>query len=154
MRFLAGTMTLITFALSPLCWAQGSGDNRYVQKNLVSDTRAFSPVTVDPNLVNSWGIANLPGAPFWINDNGKGLATLYDGLGDIVSLVVTIPPPAGSPAGTISAPTGIVANANSFLFIIPGTAFAADFIFATEDGTISAWSPQVSLTQAQLVFPK
>ena len=32
----------------------------------------------DKNLVNSWGLTETPtGSPFWISDNGVGLATLY-----------------------------------------------------------------------------
>ena len=120
----------------------------YVQKNLVSDG-AVHAVTIDPNLLNPWGMAFFPGGPFWISDNNSGLATLYDGLGSIIPLVVTIPWAAGSTVGT---PTGVVANTNSFLFIIPNTTDPALFIFDSEDGTISAWSPVINLTQAQLII--
>jgi hypothetical protein len=84
---------LVGVATSPVCWAHG-----YVQKNLVSDVSDFSPVTIDPNLVNSWGIGFLLGSPFWIADNGTGVSTLYDGEGTPepagMPLVVTIPAPA------------------------------------------------------------
>jgi uncharacterized protein (TIGR03118 family) len=122
--------------------------NGYLQKNLVSDG-AVSAVTTDPNLLNPWGIAFFPGGPFWIADNNSGLSTLYDGLGNIVPLVVTIPWAAGSSVGT---PTGVVANTNSTLFIIPKTTDPALFIFDSEDGTISAWSPVINLNEAQLVI--
>ncbi len=121
----------------------------YLQTNLVSNTSAIPAVTTDPNLQNAWGIAFFPGAPFWISDNNGGLSTLYDGLGDIIPLVVTIPWPTGSAVGS---PTGVVANTNSSLFIIPGSSDPALFIFDSEDGTVSAWSPLVNLTQAQLVI--
>jgi uncharacterized protein (TIGR03118 family) len=120
----------------------------YLQKNLVSNG-ATSAVTTDPNLLNPWGIAFFPGGPFWIADNGSGLSTLYDGLGAITPLIVTIP---WAPGSTVGTPTGIVANANSKLFIIPNTGDPALFIFASEDGTISAWNNLISLTQAQLVI--
>jgi uncharacterized protein (TIGR03118 family) len=123
--------------------------NSFKQTNLVSDGNVPANVT-DPNLVNAWGIANFLGGPFWINDNGMGLSTLYDGAGNIVDLVVTIPLPPGSTADH-SAPTGIVANSNSTLFIIPGSKQSASFIFDTEDGTLSAWSFNINPTKAQLV---
>src|SRR5229473_5368405 len=83
----------------------------YVQKNLVSDG-AVAATTTDPNLLNPWGIAFFPGSPFWISDNNGGVSTLYDGLGNIIPLVVKIPAPPGSTA-TAGTPTGIVPNLNS-----------------------------------------
>ncbi len=109
----------------------------YVQTNLVSDRPGVAQNT-DPNLVNPWGMSYAPTGPFWVSDNATGVATAYNGVGQPIlsmgsPLVVTIPPPSGSPLGTVSAPTGQVFN---------GTAdFAGShFIFATEDGTISAWT--------------
>ena len=128
--------------------ASGAMAKGYVQKNLVSDGK-ISAVTTDPNLLNPWGIAFFPGGPFWISDNNAGVSTLYDGLGDIIPLVVTIPPATGSTTGS---PTGIVVNSNPTLFIIPKTTEPALFIFASEDGTISAWNDVISFTQAQLVI--
>ena len=78
----------------------GNRPNAYVVTNLVSDLPNTAAVQ-DPNLKNAWGVAFTPAAsPFWIADNATGLATLYDGDGTIVPLVVTIPcPPTGkSPA--------------------------------------------------------
>ncbi len=129
--------------------AQADNDDfAYKQTNLVSDG-AVSARTTDPKLKNPWGIAAIPGAPFWIADNATGLSTLYDGLGDIIPLTVTIPPPKGSAAGTTAAPTGIVWNPNGQQFLL-APQLAALFIFATEDGTISAWNPTVNLTNAVL----
>ena len=79
----------------------------YLQTNLVSDLAGIAQVT-DPNLKNPWGIAFIPGAPFWISDNGTGVSTLYDGQGSIVPLVVQIPGPKGSPPEFTATPTGIV----------------------------------------------
>jgi uncharacterized protein (TIGR03118 family) len=116
-----------------------SDDFAYKQTNLVSD--GFVPAaTPDMQLKNPWGIAVIPGAPFWIADNGTGVATLYDGAGHIVPLTVTVPPPKGSPPGTKATPTGIVWNPNGQQFLV-APKLAALFIFATEDGTISGWNP-------------
>lgn len=123
-------------------------DFAYQQTNLVSDG-AVQAVTIDAHLKNPWGIVAFPGSPFWISDNGTGLSTLYDGKGDIVPLTVTIPPPGGSPSGTTASPTGVVWNPNSSAFLLaPGQ--AALFIFATEDGTISAWNATVNRASAVL----
>jgi uncharacterized protein (TIGR03118 family) len=104
--------------------------NSYVQSNLTSDLPGVAGKQ-DTNLVNPWGIAAGPTTPFWVADNGTGLSTIYNGSGSALSLVVTVPPPAGST--DTAAPTGIVFN---------GTASfgGSHFIFATEDGTISSWT--------------
>jgi uncharacterized protein (TIGR03118 family) len=109
----------------------------YEETNLVSDIPGFAAVT-DPNLVNPWGIASSSTSPFWVSDNGTGVATLYNGSGQPQSLVVTIPPPSGSPVGTTAAPTGVAFNTTPD-FSLP-TGGAARFIFATEDGTIAGWN--------------
>lgn len=113
----------------------------YFQSNLVSDIPGLAIVT-DPNLKNPWGISHSSTSPFWVSDNGTGLSTLYNGAGKpfpVASpLVVTIPPPAGSSAGTVSAPTGQVFNGTSDFLLSPGS--PARFIFGTEDGTISGWN--------------
>jgi hypothetical protein len=48
--------------------------------------------------------------PVWVNDNGTGHATLYDGLGVKQGLVITIPPPTGGTPPSL--PTGIVSNSS------------------------------------------
>ena len=100
----------------------------YKQHNLVSDGAVSADLT-DPDLVNAWGLVASATSPWWVADNGTGKSTLYNGnTGAKLGLVVSVP----------GAPTGIVFNGTSG-FVIPlhGT---ARFIFASEDGTISAWS--------------
>jgi uncharacterized protein (TIGR03118 family) len=105
---------------------------------------------VDSNLVNPWGISFGPTTPFWVSDNGTGVATLYNAGGVPfpvgTPLVVSIAPPNGSPPGFTSAPTGQVFNNNANDFIVSNgtTSGSANFIFATEDGTISGRSGAVS----------
>jgi len=126
-------------------------DPNFIQTNLVSDVPGMAQVT-DPNLVNPWGITAGPTSPFWISDNHSGLSTLYDTAGVTQPLVVTIPPPAGSPAGTLAAPSGVVFNGTATDFVVSagGKSGNAAFIFATEDGTLSGWSPNVDSTNAIL----
>lgn len=117
--------------------------------NLVSDG-AVPAKTIDPNLVNPWGLARSPTSPFWVSDNGTGVSTLYTGTGTKVPLTVTIPPPTGST--DTSAPTGQVFNgtAGAFQVTSGGKTGTSTFIFSTEDGTISGWSPAVNTTNAIL----
>jgi len=123
----------------------------YIQTNIVSDLESEKAILTDGDLLNPWGIAFFPGGPFWINDNNAGLSTLYTGAGVKIGLKVTIPPPSNAPGNT-AAPTGIVWNGNPLAFNITGNQITvpALFIFATEDGTISAWNGN-SGTTAQLV---
>jgi uncharacterized protein (TIGR03118 family) len=125
----------------------------FLQSNLVSDTPGMAAV-IDPNLVNPWGIAFAPTGPLWINDNGTGLSTVYDGKGQPfpsgTPLVVTVPLPPGNTA-TASAPTGIVFNSTTdFVVTANGHSGPAIFLFATEDGTISGWNPTVNGSKAIL----
>lgn len=117
--------------------------------NLVSNG-AVPAATMDPNLVNPWGLARSPTGPFWVSDNGTGVSTLYSGSGSKVPLTVTIPPPGGST--DTAAPTGVVFNGNAGNFQVSsgGKTGTSAFIFSTEDGTISGWSPSVNSTQAIL----
>jgi uncharacterized protein (TIGR03118 family) len=120
----------------------------YLETNLVSDLPGVA-INTDAHLVNPWGIAASSSSPFWIADNGTGLSTLYNGSGTPQSLVVTVPPPGGDMPP--SAPTGIVFNGTTdFTVSSGGKSGGAAFIFATEDGTISGWSPTVDATHAIL----
>jgi len=123
---------LLTFAMS-LYGGIAVAQNSYGQTNLTSDLSGVAANT-DHQLVNPWGIAFFPGAPFWVADNNSGVSTLYDATGKKQSLVVTIPPPSDMTGqGT---PTGIVTNSTSG-FLVGGV--PAVFIWDSEDGTISGW---------------
>ena len=130
---------ITTLALGGISTAQ-----KYEQKNLVSDIPKLA-VTLDPNLVNAWGIDFSGTSPVWIADNGTGLSTLYTGTGSIIPLVVKIPSGSDSPA----APTGLVFNGTGLFNVkahdLSGSAF---FIFDSEDGIISGWNPTVNLHKA------
>ena len=121
---------------------------QYHQFNLFSDVPGVAQTTdTKGQLVNPWGISFSPQGPFWLSDNGSGLSTLYSGPGQIqqAGLVVTIPGVAGS-GGT---PTGTVFNGTGgFSVSGNGTSGSAFFIFASEDGTLSGWNPNVDLNNA------
>jgi uncharacterized protein (TIGR03118 family) len=133
-----------------LCVSIAAYGQRYSQTNLVSDIQGEAAHT-DPNLVNPWGVTFPATGPFWVADNGKGVATLYDGTGTALSLIVTIPPPKGSTE--TSAPTGTTFN-NTMGFSITknGMSAPATFLFVTEDGTISGWNRNIDPTNAVIAM--
>lgn len=100
---------------------------RYTQTNLVSNSGSGG-ARPDVNLVNAWGIARSSSSPWWVANNGTGTSTLYRGDGSAVPLIVTVP----------GSPTGAVFNATDGDFPVQGA--PAAFLFASEDGTISAWN--------------
>jgi uncharacterized protein (TIGR03118 family) len=119
----------------------------YLQTDLTTDDNSVltglgypAAANVDPNLKNAWGISFGAMTPFWISDNGTGVSTLYTAAGVPAPvgnpLIVTIPSASGQTQGT---PTGQVFNGNTSAFIVSNgtTSGSANFIFATEDGTIS-----------------
>jgi uncharacterized protein (TIGR03118 family) len=123
--------------------------NSFLQTNLVSDIAGIAQHT-DANLNNAWGLAAGPTTPFWVADNGTGVSTIYDATGATQRPPVTIPPPSSEPGAT-SAPTGLVFNGTSgFQVTGPKGTGPALFIFSTEDGTISGWSPKADPNNAIL----
>src|SRR2546421_10390958 len=155
-RLLAVVMTIALLMLVPVAAnAQGNTANGfYQQTNLVSDLPNIA-AHQDPNLLNPWGLSHSSTSPWWVSDNGAGVSTLYNGDGTARPLVVSIPPPANSPAGTTAAPTGNVFNGTSgFVVATAPGAGASLFIFATEDGSISGWNPQADPAHAILAVDR
>ncbi|HEY3267902.1 MAG TPA: TIGR03118 family protein [Armatimonadota bacterium] len=145
------------FAAASEIRRDGRHSGFYRQTNLISDIAGVA-LNTDPNLVNPWGIAFSPRGPIWVSDNGAGVSTVYDAIGnplpsESAPLVVTIPPPAGSPSDTTSAPTGTVYNDSSdFVVSAGGKSGPARFLFATEDGTVAGWNGSVDGVSAVLAF--
>jgi uncharacterized protein (TIGR03118 family) len=120
----------------------------YAVTKLVSDGFVPAP-TIDPSLINPWGMSNAPTFPIWVSDNNAGVATIYTGTGVKNPLTVNIPPPMGQTgSGT---PDGQVFNGSGgFDVTSGGKSASAFFMFATEDGTISGWAPSVNPNNAIL----
>jgi uncharacterized protein (TIGR03118 family) len=162
---LAG-LAFSSFAFSSRQAARASGGsssatNSYHQRNLVSNLTTVGAKVQDTNLVNAWGLSHSPTGPWQVSDNGTGVSTQYKSNGRGVppgvspvtpSVVVTIPLPGGGPGG---APTGNVFNGTSDFVVTKGSASApSQFLFATEDGTISGWNPSVDATNALIVVDR
>ncbi|HXC97538.1 MAG TPA: TIGR03118 family protein [Edaphobacter sp.] len=117
----------------------------YTQVNLDSNVSGAAEAT-DSQLVNAWGLARSSASAWWVSDEAKGVATLYNGPGQKQSLVVTIPKAnpkdASVPNGS---PTGVIANGSTTDFLLAPQK-PAIFIFATLDGTLAAWNPNVANT--------
>lgn len=116
--------------------ARRSHKQDYEQVNLVSDTAGFGASRTDANLNNAWGIAFGESGALWISSNHTGSAVVYDKNGAQLRQPIAIP------FGSIhngASPTGVVFN-NTQNFIIPANGQKSHFIFATEDGILSAWS--------------
>ncbi len=125
----AASAALLAAALAAMVLAASTsagGANAYLVHNLVSDG-AVAADHVDSHLVNAWGLVSSATSPWWVSDNGPGLATLYNASGASIPLVVSV---AGGPTGTVF-------NGTAGAFPV-GTA-TGRFIFATEGGTIQAW---------------
>jgi uncharacterized protein (TIGR03118 family) len=138
----SGAMTCIAAGCALAILPLTTFAQNYVQTNLVSDIPQMpnadgSMVTIDPNLKNAWGLARGAASPWWVNNSGTGTSTLYTGAGATVALVVTVPNALN--VTTHSNPTGMVFNGSTDFDIAPGN--PAAFIFATSNGTISAWGP-------------
>jgi uncharacterized protein (TIGR03118 family) len=119
-----------------------------------SNSISHTPAHVDTNLLNPWGLTASSTSPFWVSDNNAGVSTLYDAAGVARSLVVSIPAPTipATPLNNKGTPTGVVFNiaASNGAFPISGVdkngkalTAAAQFLFATEDGTILGWNSNV-----------
>ncbi|MFL5739045.1 MAG: TIGR03118 family protein [Flavisolibacter sp.] len=105
--------------------------------NLVSTDGSFGAAHTDPTLVNAWGIAFSSGGTPWVSSHDGHVSDIYNSEGVALGISpVHIPSPTGTQDGE---PTGVVFSASATDFPLP-TGGAARFIFAGEDGVISAWN--------------
>jgi uncharacterized protein (TIGR03118 family) len=130
-------------------------NNTYAPTVLVSNRQEYNPQIYDPTFALGWGLAIRPagaGGHFWVTANGSGAS--YEYVGDVnigkpnaVPLfqddlkLVMVP----GPDGTQGTPTGTVFNGSNNFVITQdyagGTLTAPSrFLFATDSGTISAWT--------------
>jgi uncharacterized protein (TIGR03118 family) len=137
----------LSLSLAAVSTAQAAGSLRFQPRNLVSDG-SIAAAHVDPHLVNAWGVAFNPYGFVWVADADGHVSTLYDGDGNVQSLVVQIPEPDAATGGE---PTGIVFNgSDNFVVSQGGVSGPSRFMFATEGGVIAGWAPNVDLTHAIL----
>ena len=130
----ASTAALVSlFAISA---AAAAG---YTQTNLVSDLPGAA--LLDSSLVNPWGMSYSAASPFWVSDNGTGVVTLYS-----VNPTTNVPTKVGL---TVSIPGD--GSVTGQLFSNAGSNFdAVNFLFVSEDGTISGWRGALGTTAETL----
>jgi uncharacterized protein (TIGR03118 family) len=130
---------LVVVAMSGGSASANSHDsNDFRQTNLVADQPGKATLT-DPNLVNAWGMSRGPNTPIWVSDNGADVATLYRGAVGTAPISI-VPLVVQTPGG---APTGQIFN-DTTAFTVPGTTSPALFVFAGENGDLSAWNGSVA----------
>src|SRR5262245_39693599 len=128
----------------------------FTQTNLVADSRdtpgATPTTTIDPNLINPWGVADSPTGPFWVSDNGTGVTTIYNGDGM----------PAGPKLVTVAALSGednpnptrqVINGGGGFDISKDGKTDSALFIYASDSGSISGWNQNVEPTSSVIAVP-
>lgn len=113
----------------------------YAQRDLVSDVPGGAEV-LDPLLVNPWGLAISPtGGAAWVANNGTGVATLYTGAMDsadpVIKAMLEVTILGGAPTGTVFNPF------DDFVIGSGASSGRAVFLFASESGLITGWSPSV-----------
>jgi uncharacterized protein (TIGR03118 family) len=139
---------------------------QYHQTNIVSDG-SVAATLIDPNLKDPWGISFSTTSPFWISDQASNFQNASTGNSSPVTTLLTVPangsapsipglivnipnqgnapadPTTNGPTGQVSpgAP-GITTIASDFQVVGPngGATHQASFIFANQDGSISAWA--------------
>jgi uncharacterized protein (TIGR03118 family) len=87
------------------------------------------------------------------------VTTLYDGAGNPQPLSVAIPAPPSAGDGAMGAPTGQAFNtfdpaSSDFVISEHGMSGPAFFLFATEDGTIAGWNPNVDRAHAVIAVDR
>jgi uncharacterized protein (TIGR03118 family) len=148
-----GAITGLAAPLAVPAAASANHSGGFQQINLVSDQSDMA-ATMDGDLVNAWGLSaspgtdSAPGSPLWVSDNGTDKTTLYNGAPPpaMVSKVLAIDVTSAAPTGQVfnqasaSDPTGFVVSDNM------GNSGASRFIFASENGGIDGWNPNVGAT--------
>lgn len=123
----------------------------YNQINLVSNGFP-SAQYVDQSLLNSWGLAAGLSTAIWVANVGTGQATIYNGEGTKIPLNVTIPTVEGL---AHSEPTACIADdSGEFMLFNKNKYSPAKFIFATQNGTIAAWSISTNFIDAITVVDR
>jgi len=125
---------------------------QYRQKNLVSDKRGLALHT-DPNLLDAWGMAELPDGGFIVANALSGTVTFYSRDGRTLRPPVIVPPAPGLPPGTPGSPAGLVANpTHEFVISKNGKSAPALYLFSTLDGLICGWNPKVDPDKAVIII--
>jgi uncharacterized protein (TIGR03118 family) len=143
--------TVAAVLASAMTLATQPAAGQYLEKDLVSDKEGLARHT-DPNLINGWGMEFYGDDGFIVADAGAGVATFYSRSGRTLRVPLAVPAAPSLPPGTPGSPAGLVANhSHQFMVSKNGKSQPALYIFATLDGTISAWNPGVDANPVVVV---
>ena len=112
----------------------------YRLRTLLSDIPGMAALQ-DPLLVNPWGMTVRGTSPFWVANDGTSTTQLI--RGDVSGAPVTLNPNPQTVVIPGGLPTGTVGNSTSDFQITPpggGVPAAANFVFDSITGNISAWN--------------
>lgn len=140
MKYQLVALGLISTLLLPATGAGAAPDpNTFRQTDLVSELPGRA-AQLDFHVANPWGIVVGANGQFRVSDGGRGVSTAYSPAGLPMGPMVTIPP-----AGT-GRPTGLVVNPSPTAFTVTrdGRTARTRYIYASEDGTLSAWCPTLN----------
>jgi uncharacterized protein (TIGR03118 family) len=119
----------------------------FKQFNLVANKSLYNPKTIDPTLINGFGMAWSPTGLAWVNSVGGHVSEVYTAEGAVAGPAVNIPSPSDPINGL---PTGIAFSGNKGFQIPGGTAL---FLFSGFDGVISGWNVSANLNAKRLITP-
>jgi uncharacterized protein (TIGR03118 family) len=121
----------------------------YREVDLVSNV-AQRARSMDPNLVNPWGLVETPNGSFRVANEATATSTAYGPRGRSVGPVFDV---GEEGPGVEGGPTGIVVSRfrGEFLIHAGDRTRPARFIFATIDGSLWAWNPDLDAEHAQRV---
>jgi uncharacterized protein (TIGR03118 family) len=145
---LAAVALLIPLVGAPANAAgRAAQSTRFAEVDLVADQMGRAPLQ-DPLLVNPWGLALSPTSALWVANNGTDSSTLYSGSTPAAPGVTKVPLDVAIPGGV---PTGQAFN-DTTEFVVTGPAGSgpAPFIFVSETGDLTAWSPRADRANAIL----
>jgi uncharacterized protein (TIGR03118 family) len=118
----------------------GASGTVFETVNLVSN-KPGRAANFDPDLVNAWGLSQARHNPVWVSDNGSNKSTLYDPhTGTKIALTVKIR--GGAPTGTAFIEPNHHGKTD-FEVKHQKTRGSSLFVFASESGMITGWSPSV-----------
>lgn len=106
------------------------------QLTLTANTQGYHAVRIVPNQLNAWGMSASDEGVIWVSAADGGVSYVYSKGGAQLMPPVNIPSHSANKPGN---PTGNIYNETTD-FVVAGTNLPAEFLFASEDGTISAWN--------------
>lgn len=108
----------------------------FKQLVLTANTGGYHALRINSNQHNAWGMSASDEGSIWVSAADGGVSYVYNNRGLELIPPVSIPSHIANSPGN---PTGNIYNVTQD-FMVAGTGLPAEFLFASEDGTVSAWN--------------